>query len=458
MVLELHVWGPAFGLPSIDADCIAAVAYFHHTVPPPQWILVADIQTSVGPQYECPFLIDGNARISGFSAIISYLRKHPSRPYDIDYGLSQEQQTDRTAFTSFIQTTANPLIDLSLYVSSDNYSSATSSAYTAILPWYANYTIPPARRDLARARTAHLGLSSLDVHAARQDGSQSGSGSLGSEFEGAKRASGLPTDSRLTNPKMLSMGRGKGVQGLLSSPIYAARFRLDALTNDLLEPLSDLLGRKKYLLREDRASSLDCLAFAYLALMFYPPVPQAWLREVMTTKYPRITKYMGRMREELLSSEVVSAADVWFISSHNGTDAEVERARHQRGMHLPWRPKSDQTRLSTSVFAIRETISNLPLIGSVLQSNALIHTSVSKRTRKPTSALPSPLFINVVFTFSTALIAAFSGMAIHHRNSPRQGDLIFRALRPSLGFEGFEAGNILSVLAGPYARMSTNGV
>ena len=28
----LYIWGPAFGLPSIDAECIATVAYCHLTL------------------------------------------------------------------------------------------------------------------------------------------------------------------------------------------------------------------------------------------------------------------------------------------------------------------------------------------------------------------------------------------------------------------------------------------
>lgn len=50
MPFELHVWGPAFGLPSIDPDCIAAVAYFTRIVPQGQWTLIADYDTSISPQ------------------------------------------------------------------------------------------------------------------------------------------------------------------------------------------------------------------------------------------------------------------------------------------------------------------------------------------------------------------------------------------------------------------------
>ena len=53
MVFELHVWGPAFGLPSIDPSCLATVAYLNRTVPRDQWTLVADHDTSLSPRRMC---------------------------------------------------------------------------------------------------------------------------------------------------------------------------------------------------------------------------------------------------------------------------------------------------------------------------------------------------------------------------------------------------------------------
>lgn len=49
MVLELHVWGPAFALPSIDAQCLAAIAYLAKAVPRAEWVLVASSDPSVSP-------------------------------------------------------------------------------------------------------------------------------------------------------------------------------------------------------------------------------------------------------------------------------------------------------------------------------------------------------------------------------------------------------------------------
>jgi sorting and assembly machinery component 37 len=48
-MLELHVWGPAFGLPSIDAHCLAAIAYLQQAVPRGKWQLVASSDPALSP-------------------------------------------------------------------------------------------------------------------------------------------------------------------------------------------------------------------------------------------------------------------------------------------------------------------------------------------------------------------------------------------------------------------------
>ena len=40
--MELHVYGPAFGLPSIEASSLAAIAYLTQALPQDSWVLVAD--------------------------------------------------------------------------------------------------------------------------------------------------------------------------------------------------------------------------------------------------------------------------------------------------------------------------------------------------------------------------------------------------------------------------------
>lgn len=115
MVLELHVWGPAFGLASIEPECIATVAYCQRVIPKGQWSLVAAHNPTVGTTgtglfyhkavhiSSCiaetlPILFDdGVATASGFEDIVAYLRNYPTVTNDLDAGLSSSQHTDRTA-------------------------------------------------------------------------------------------------------------------------------------------------------------------------------------------------------------------------------------------------------------------------------------------------------------------------------------------------------------------------
>jgi hypothetical protein len=299
-----------------------------------------------------------------------------------------------------------------------------------MLPWFANYTVPPKRRDLARARTAHMGLSSLDVDTTAEDGFAPGRGTASSEYEAAKRAAGLPTDSQ---PKPLRMGRGKG---FLGTPVYAARFRLDALSNELLEPLADLLGRKDYLLEEGQMSSLDCLAFGYLSLLYYPAVPQAWLKETIQTKFPRLASYIRRLRKEVFYNEEINAADVWSISV-GSSDARSSRM-------LPWQARC-QSLTSSALSGAREIVGNLPLVSFWVQRTSPVHLEPQTVSAMHRSALPSHAFINTLLGITAAATVGLASLAVQHRRSPRDGALIFWALRPSTGLG--EAGNILSVLA-----------
>jgi hypothetical protein len=48
-MLELHIWGPGFGLPSIDPHCLAAIAYLQQAIPKGKWELIASSDTSLSP-------------------------------------------------------------------------------------------------------------------------------------------------------------------------------------------------------------------------------------------------------------------------------------------------------------------------------------------------------------------------------------------------------------------------
>lgn len=278
-----------------------------------------------------------------------------------------------------------------------------------------------------------MGLGSLDMDTTAEEGFAPGRGTASSEYEAAKRAAGIPTESQ---PNTLSIGRGKGLSGLLGGQVYAARFRLDALSGELLDPLSDLLGKNRYLFRGDQASSLDCLAFGYLSLLIYPEVPQAWLREMIRTKYPRIAAYIGRLHKDLFNEEEVIPAHVWTLSTGQSTAVS--------GTSLPWTARSD-TVVSNALACTKELLGSIPGIAAFAKGRTVVASETMVVSRRARSELPSPLYLNTLVGISAAFAVGFASLAIHHRRSPREGEMIFWALRPTSGLG--EAGSILSVFA-----------
>ncbi|QDS68725.1 hypothetical protein FKW77_004350 [Venturia effusa] len=171
-------------------------------------------------------------------------------------------------------------------MSSDNYWETTSPAFTKILPWYANYVIPPARRKAATARTAHLGLRSLDL--------DSKIDAAGEENATAfKTDTAAPSFATQHSPEQL-LNRQKSLNWLRSQS-RSDTFRIHQLTSEFFEPLERLLGDKKYLITNDGPTSLDCMALGYLSLMLYAPVPQQWLAEALKTRYPKLREYTDRI-------------------------------------------------------------------------------------------------------------------------------------------------------------------
>tara|TARA_R110002003_G_scaffold1184_10_gene22648 strand:+ start:8991 stop:9416 length:426 start_codon:yes stop_codon:yes gene_type:complete len=117
MVLQLHVWGPAFGLPSVEPECIATIAYCQRVIPRGQWALISDFDPTVGSAGKMRYSVgliesdieigsrpilfeDGVATANGFEDIVAYLRNHPAVQEDLDANITGQQQTDKTALVA----------------------------------------------------------------------------------------------------------------------------------------------------------------------------------------------------------------------------------------------------------------------------------------------------------------------------------------------------------------------
>lgn len=287
MTLELYIWGPAFGLPSIDASCLAAIAYLRICLPSDQFKIIPSSSPAANPLNELPALRDGKTWTAGYSNIVSYLDSSCDLAWHPDEYLSQSDKADCTAYTSFIQSRGQPLLDLSLYVSTENYNTCTKPALASLLHWPDSWFVPHRLRDKAKKSSEHLGLNGLDVDSA-QDGKQE---------EGL--AAQIPESLR--KPRQT-------VSALLGHDTRRSKFRLDAVTSDFFEPLEELLGEGPWLI-SDRPTRADCLAVGYLALMQgSADGAQPWLKDALSQKFSSLGKWaQTRTREWFGESVSVSS-------------------------------------------------------------------------------------------------------------------------------------------------------
>ncbi|CAK7206426.1 hypothetical protein SEUCBS139899_009220 [Sporothrix eucalyptigena] len=337
MSLELHIWGAAFGLPSIDPECLAAVAYLSVAAPQGEWTAVATSPSAV--PHTLPALRDaqtGRWVASGFDSLVAFVKAQAassssssSSPFrDLDAGLTPDQAADSTAYSAFLRAEAGPLLALSLYVSSANWAATTRPAYSRILPFPLTWIEPPSIRASDAAKAAHLGFSSLDT-----DNDPTDDDSHASSLAAALHA--FPDRIRKTvsqqdqhQQQQHQQQEPKTVQGQKSAakslsiaaaasrvsqsltPEAKAQIRLDEAARACLSVLAQQKGSRRTFLRggDDDGSdltvsqltSLDCLAFGYLALMIMPDVPRPFLRDALRRHHHDLAVFVADIRHVCL--------------------------------------------------------------------------------------------------------------------------------------------------------------
>ncbi|KAL8827173.1 MAG: hypothetical protein Q9170_007115 [Blastenia crenularia] len=380
-MLQLHVWGPAFGLPSIDPQCLATIAYLSQAIPQGEWELVASSNPTLTPTRDLPAVRHGSVWIGGFRNIIHYLQHNCEGQWQsLDRNCNPQDQADISAYTSFLETRAQPLIDLSLYVSSENYHTTTRPAYSNILQWPQTWLLPPKRRAAAKARTEYLGFSALDLDAATENNTAKPNFAAGTEI-----------------PRILQSNMQRNVSSLMKQPQHAARFRLDTLAEAFLEPMETLLGGKRYLLEGDGMTSLDCLALGYFALALVPEVPQSWLQQAMKSHYPDLCRYVKDLGRECFGIT---------LSTEEGKNQSNDTATT-----LPWQISSSGT--TSPSLSIRSTLESLPYIGALYQPPPLQLST----TQAHKDSIRIPIIPTIFLGFTTTAMA-LAGYVLFTGNMP----------------------------------------
>lgn len=222
---------------------------------------------------------------------------------------------DSTAHCVFLTAHAAPLLALSLYVSSANWSGATRPAISQVLPFPLGWTEGTARRRAMSRRAEHLDFSDLDTDRDAAD------------------PDATPTETAAARsfiPASLQPSRSRGGVSSSMTPEAKARFRLEAAAASVLDVLSARLGtgadaapglgdgwlQGPWAHPQDQdeggsgsdsggrlPSSFECLAFGYLALMAVPTLPRPWLREVVGQKHADLAAFVDDARAAWFSVE-----------------------------------------------------------------------------------------------------------------------------------------------------------
>ncbi|EGX95396.1 mitochondrial import receptor subunit [Cordyceps militaris CM01] len=321
-MLELHVWGPVFGVPSIDAECIAAITYLHNAARDTvQFRIVPSNDASVSPSGLLPALNHDGVWTSGYAAIVRYLSSK-SLGDNLDGRLDAAQGADVAAFGAYLSVHASALLDLSLYVSAANWSAVTRPAYSTLLRFPLTWTVPTLIRAEAIQRVEHLGLAELDTDFDPHGGLHLTAGRDALPETLRKHLPGTSNHKNTVKEEM--------------TPEQAVAIRLFSLTENCLATLEGLLSetgtQPPRFIPGQALTSLDCLAFGYLALMLKAPVPRAFLKDWVAEHAPRITLFV----DDILANAIPSSdSTVWAAPPHRGYLHATRRVFDSVVRHTP---------------------------------------------------------------------------------------------------------------------------
>lgn len=154
---------------------------------------------------------------------------------------------------------------LSLYASPNAWVELTRPAYSALLPFPLTWTIPTAIRAAAIDKAESLGMGYLAAEAEADEAAGSGAETTPTGFLRLRQ----------------QLGPRKSMQ-----PEQTAAIRFQQLADDFFTALDELRGSRKYFLGTPCPSSLDFLAYGYLALMRVQTPYPILARSLMSNNRP----------------------------------------------------------------------------------------------------------------------------------------------------------------------------
>ncbi|ORY98873.1 Tom37 C-terminal domain-domain-containing protein [Syncephalastrum racemosum] len=258
---QLYVWGPAFNVPSIDPRCLVVETYMRFLRVDYTVVHANDPQYS--PTGELPLLKDGNVWVAGATRILAHLAKHN---LDANESLSDTEKADSYAYSALIQDKLYDCMIYTWYADTTNFVKNIRPTYAKLLSFPSRYLTPIQLKKAAKAR-----LSKYNVEIKDDD-------------------KGLPQNEVEEMKELQRTG-------------WHFMYRL---ARDTYSTLNQLLGEKSFLFG-DRPTTLDAIAFGYLALHLYPDLAHRRLQHILTTEYPRLARYCDRIKETYFAADLVES-------------------------------------------------------------------------------------------------------------------------------------------------------
>lgn len=250
------------------------------------------------------------------------------------------------SFSSFVESQGQALLDLSLYVSSENYNAVTRPLFSTIQSFPLTWIAPQKLRAAAKARTAHLGLSALDIDA----------------------DDAAPPAEPSVVPESLRRPQQPTVTSLLAAhPESAAQIRLAALATAFFAPLQHLRGQRRFFVAA-RPTSLDCLALGYLALALFPDLPSPWLADCLRRDFPQLCAFVHDA-QRLFFGGAVALADAG-LALPEVADAERERRARGKGA-LPWTRDENGGLLAVGAVLVAHVADSIPVVAQLVRARRM---------------------------------------------------------------------------------------
>ena len=289
---ELYVWQPIPGAPSLDAECIAVIAFLTRILPRDAGLsIITTHDASVSPSRTLPCLRRDDVCVHGsYRSFVKYFQL-PGQ--GLDQGLSAAQQAEALALSCHVQSAALALVDYHLYANAENYAEAIHRAHAKYLPWPFGWLYPLHRFRKAERRATAIGLADQPP-VLKGDTAASGADAptAGAQMEGS------------ANPSLL-FARSQKAQKRLKEQVGAARFRLESAVDALCEPLDEQLGKSRgACLLDGSIRSIDCHAYGYLALLLHARVPDTTAPDMLQKRWPRVARHVERLATQLRRPQI----------------------------------------------------------------------------------------------------------------------------------------------------------